>query len=87
MVDIDELTNPRPSDETKPAETGTQVEPDISPSKPLEADAGQTASTSDVSSEAEGPISFKSARELHREKMEEQAAQEDEPQQQQEERS
>ena len=87
MVDIDELTNPRPKDQEKKVEVNDPVVPDISPPEPIDDETGQTAATPEVTAESDGPISFKSARQLHREKMEEQEAQRDASQQQQEERS
>ena len=68
MVDIDDIINPRPADKT-----------DQTPTPQTESTSNQASELDDNGAvgEPDGPISFKSARQLHREKMEAQAAAEE----------
>ena len=69
MVDVDDIINPRPADKTD--QTGVPQAP--SGSNPAsESDATENGTGS--LAESDGPVSFKSARQLHREKLEAEAA-------------
>lgn len=89
MVDIDELTNPRPSAKA----SGSDTQPDQPEAGPpssakdsspngIASDAGQSAADSEAATKSDGPVSFKSAgksagksaRELDRETMKDRAA-------------
>lgn len=86
MVDIDELTNPRPKGQAGASESqnnGPVPKPPDSPgngsSDGNSTEADQTRADTNSLDESGGPVSFKSAREQHKEKMAEQAAQQDAP--------
>lgn len=74
MVDVDELTNPKP--------TGQAIRPDSQPGRSAtspseEPTVNEGTADSGGTPQSDGPVSFKSARELHKEKVEKPAAEED----------
>ncbi|MDA0770361.1 MAG: hypothetical protein BZY79_00035 [SAR202 cluster bacterium Casp-Chloro-G4] len=74
LVDVDELTKPRPTGKTDQQDS----RPNQADTNQLAApDASAAANSPSAPAESDGPVSFKSARELHRENVEEQADQQD----------
>ena len=70
MVDVDELTNPKP--------TGQAIRPDAQRGRPATSPSvNEGTADSGGTPQSDGPVSFKSARELHKEKVEKPAAEED----------
>jgi|GEM_PF-1819311 len=69
MVDVNDIINPRPADKTDQTDV-PQAPSGSNPASESDATENGTGSLA----ESDGPVSFKSARQLHREKLEAEAA-------------